>query len=387
VAVTDLSTPGAVPNIEGRTTVNEDQQVSEPPAATATPGLPAPRDDPPRMPSGTTSNSAPNLAAHQLHVAMTWVGRGEQPIPCSAKDKAPMVPGFGKDATPEQLARFSDPRQIHEWWTGKYKRAHVGLLTRRLLVIDLDALRPGAAPLTGRWEGCEHGLDVLEILMREAGVTDFPETYTVETPSADKPVRGQHLYFQQPPDGAKIGCATGEGLTPPHLGPLVDVRGVGGVIIAAGSHSAAQGRPYTRTSPPELRPQPLPAWLLERLRPSTPARQEVRPAAPVRRIDSGPTSSRADRYAAAALEGAAADVAALREGDHRRDRVYAAACRLAELSETAPSVLTESAVYEQLLAAALACGIKGGQRQAEKCIRNGWERGLQGGTGTGAGAA
>ncbi|MFD7319467.1 hypothetical protein ACFV9Z_36820, partial [Streptomyces sp. NPDC059883] len=36
---------------------------------------------------------------------------------------------------------------------------------------------------------------------------------------------------------------------------------------------------------------------------------------------------------------------------------------------------------EHLLAAALACGIKGGQQQAEKCIRNGWARGQRGAMG------
>ncbi|MFB6573278.1 hypothetical protein, partial [Streptomyces noursei] len=55
--------------------------------------------------------------------------------------------------------------------------------------------------------------------------------------------------------------------------------------------------------------------------------------------------------------------------------------RLAELAPTAPHILTEETVREHLLAAALACGIKGGQQQAEKCIRNGWARGQRGAMG------
>ena len=133
-------------------------------------------------------------------------------------------------------------------------------------------------------------------------------------------------------------------------------------------------RAYERVSPPGLGPQPLPGWLLELLRVGERIERPA-PARPV--VRQMPTGSRAERYAVAALEGAAADLSALGVGDHRRDRTFAAAARLAELSETAPHILTEDAVREQLLAAALACGIKGGVQQAEKCIRNGWQRGLR----------
>lgn len=338
------------------------------------PQLPTPRASGPAADLG--GRPPVDIGAHQLAVALTWGRRGFPVVPCSRTDKGALVAGFGKDATAEKLAKFSDPEQVRAWWSGRFRRAHVGLLTGRgadgrgLVVVDLDMPKPDTAPPVGRWQGCFGGADVLELLAREAGA-EWPDTYTVTTPSG-----GLHLYYLQP-DGEPIGCATGDGITPPHLGPLVDVRGVGGYVIAAGSYSSAQGRAYERVSPASFGPQPLPAWLLELLRPA--ARPTLaRPPAPVRHITSSATSSRADRYAAAALEGAAADIAALREGDHRRDRVYAAAARLAELSATAPHILTEAAVREQLLAAALASGIKGGERQAEKCISNGWARGLRG---------
>ncbi|MCW2903598.1 MAG: hypothetical protein JWO67_5863, partial [Streptosporangiaceae bacterium] len=359
-------------------TVNEDQenpQVSEPLAAPATPGLPTPRDDPSRMSGGTTSNGAPNLAAHQLHVALTWVGRGMGVVPCSREDKAAMERGFGKKATPEELAKFYDHQQVEAWWRGRFKRAHVGLLTRSLVVIDLDMRKPGVE-IPGRFANVQGGTDVLEGLVREAGA-EWPDTYTVVTPSG-----GLHLYFLQP-DGDPIGCATGDGTTPPHLGPLIDVRGMGGYVIAAGSYSATQGRQYTRTSPPELRPQPLPAWLLERLRPAAPA-VAARPPAPVRRITSGATSSRTDRYAAAALEGAVRDIAAAAEGT-LNTTLFARARRLGELSSTAARVLVEGDVVQELLAAAVAAGHP--ESGAQRTIRSGWERGLQDHAGTGAGAA
>lgn len=328
------------------------------------------------LPTPRGGDSSASLVGRQLSVAMTWVRRGFPVIPCSRTDKGAMVPGFGKDKTPDEMAPFSDPEQVSRWWrSGRFARAHVGLLTGRsatggrgLLVIDLDMPKQDAVPLTGRWSGCAGGSDVLEALMRAAGA-EWPDTYTVVTPSG-----GMHLYYLQPEDGPLIGCATGESERAPHLGPLIDVRGIGGYVIAAGSYSTAQGRPYTRVSPAELLPQPIPGWLLELLRPADVPRQEDRPA----RVHVLPTGDRAERYAAAALQGAADDLAALREGDHRRDRTFAAAARLAELAPTAPYILTEAAVREALLAAALASGIKGGERQAEKCITNGWQRGLRG---------
>jgi hypothetical protein len=324
------------------------------------------RADNQATPRGRTRNSAPDLATHQLHVALTWLHRGHPVIPCSCTDKGPLVPGFGRDATEDQLAPFSDERQVTEWWTGRYRRAHVGILTRRLVVVDLDAQGPGAHPLTGRWDGCVHGSDVLEVRMREAGITEWPETYEVETPSKGKPVPGRHLYFLQPDD--PIGCATGDGPGAPHIGPLVDVRGVGGLVIAAGSHSTAQGRPYTRVSPAGLRPQPLPDWLLGILRPAAPP-TPVRPPAPV--VHQLPTGDRAERYAAAALRGQVDSVAAARDGG-RWATLSGAALRLAELSETAPRVLTYQVVMDALLGAAAACGL--GEREAERAIQSAWNR-------------
>lgn len=360
-------------------------QVGEVPTALTTTKPPTPRaatvagradgDTTPR--GGTTRNGAPGIAQHQLHVAMTWHHRGHPVIPCSRADKGPLIPGFGRDASPEQLAKFSNPEQIRAWWTGRFKRAHVGILTRRLVVVDLDMPKVDAAPPGGRWAGCQSGMDVLELLMREASA-DWPETYTVLTPSG-----GHHLYFEQP-DGEPIGCATGEGPTAPHLGPLADVRGGGGLVIAAGSYSAAQGTPYTRTSPPGLRPQPLPGWLLALLlRPDTPPATPRAAPPPVRLVS---TATRADRYAAAALQGEVEDVASAREGERNR-RLFAAARRLGELHATAPGVLLETVVTDQLLAATLAAGLRGGEREALRTIRSGWGHGLRDGAGRGAGAA
>ncbi|MFF7315052.1 bifunctional DNA primase/polymerase [Streptomyces sp. NPDC008137] len=315
-------------------------------------------------------------------MALTWVSRGFPVIPCSRTDKGALVPGFGRDAAPEQLERFSDPEQVRAWWSGRFKRAHVGLLTGRgsdgrgLVVVDCDMPKAGAQPLEGRWSGCHGGTDVLELLAQEAGA-DWPETYSVLTPSG-----GLHLYFQQPADGPLIGCATGEGPTAPHIGPLVDVRGVGGYVIAAGSYSTAQGRMYERASAPELRPQPLPGWLLELLRPSAPPSAPPRPATPTCLYSpTGRRATREERAAAGALEHSVSRVENASEGERNR-QLFAAARWLGELHSTAPAVLDETTVREQLLAAALRSGQR--EREALRTIGSGWNRGL---ADHGAGAA
>jgi len=321
-----------------------------------------------------------DVTNHQRSVALTWVTRGLPVVPCSRTDKGALVPGFGRDAPPEQLAPFSDVEQVRAWWSGRFKRAHVGLLTGRstdgrgLVVVDLDMPKGDAQPLEGRWSGCNGGTDVLELLAREAGA-DWPETYSVLTPSG-----GMHLYFQQPADGPLIGCATGEGPTAPHIGPMVDVRGIGGYVIAAGSYSTAQGRAYERASAPEVRPQPLPGWLLELLRPSAPTAAPPRPA-PVCLYSPGRRATREERAAAGALEHSVGRVENAAEGERNR-QLFASARWLGELHSTAPAVLDETTVREQLLAAALRSGQT--EREALRTIRSGWERGL---AGHGAGAA
>ncbi|MGC4911222.1 bifunctional DNA primase/polymerase [Streptomyces cyaneofuscatus] len=315
----------------------------------------------------------------QLRVAMTWAGRGIPVVPCSRTDKGALVPGFGKDKSGEEIEKFRDPEQVSRWWSsGRFARAHVGLLTGRggpagrgLIVVDLD-MRKIDSVLPARYADVASGADVLESIAVAAGA-DWPDTYTVVTPSG-----GVHLYFWQPEDGPLIGCATGDTGHAPALGPLIDVRGIGGYVIAAGSYSSVQGVAYRKVVESPAQPQPLPGWLLALMRPAQTdvPRQEVRPV--VRQM---PTGTRAERYALAALKGAADDLSSLGEGDHRRDRTFAAAARLAELSSTAPHILTEAVVREQLLAAAITAGIKGGERQATKCITNGWNRGLNGAMG------
>lgn len=342
-------------------------------ARTAT-ELSTPRDTPPVCTPGERLHAS--VADAQLSVALTWLSRGYPVVPCSRTDKGAMVPGFGKDKTAEQLAPFRNPETIRAWWRGRFKRAHVGLLTGRgadgrgLVVIDLDMRKPDSV-LPDEYTAVASGVDVLERLATAAG-QDWPDTYTVLTPGG-----GVHLYYQQPEDGPLIGCATGDKPTAPHLGPLIDVRGIGGYVIAAGSYSAEQGLPYRRASLPGTLPGPLPGWLLDRMRPAVTESPRPR-AAHVLHL---PDGSRAERAAAGALEHSVRRIEDAHEGERNR-AVFAAARWLGELHSTAPSVLSETAVQEQLLAAARSAGQS--ERESLRTIRSGWERGLRGGAMGGA---
>lgn len=330
--------------------------------------------DPPDQPLLSTSGGSPSPASphgrpadittRQLLVARTWLDRGIPVIPCSRTDKGPLVKGFGRAESAHALTKFTDRSTVESWWTGRYRRAHVGILTGRgnhpLIVIDLD-IRKERATIAGRWAQAQGGTDVLEGLAADAG-EPWPDTYTVLTPSG-----GMHLYYQAP-TGDPIGCATGDGPGGPHLGPLVDVRGEGGLVIAAGSFSTAQGRPYTWQTDSPRRPQPVPTWLLELLRRPAP-RPAASPAAPLPVYDH---ANRAEKYAAAAIRGEVDAVASAREGERNR-RLFAAARRLAELRATAPTVLVESEVEQMLLGAALQAGLD--QRAAARTIRSGWAHG------------
>ncbi|MFF5853975.1 bifunctional DNA primase/polymerase [[Kitasatospora] papulosa] len=317
-----------------------------------------------------------SLIAQQRAVALTWVSRSLPVVPCSRTDKGAMVPGFGKDKTPDEMAPFSDPEQVSQWWSsGRFARAHVGLLTGRggpdgrgLLVIDCDMVKADTV-LPERYAGVASGVDVLEAIASAAGA-EWPETYTVVTPSG-----GVHLYFWQPADGPLIGCATGEGSTAPHLGPLIDVRGIGGYVIAAGSYSAAQGVAYRKTNDSPAQPQRLPGWLLALLRRPAPA-ATPRPA----RVHQLPAGDRAERYALAALNGEVDKVSSAHAGDRWRV-LTAAAVRLGELAETAPRVLTEAAVTDSLLSAATAAGMTEGDHRLRTIITSAWSKGLTGGFG------
>jgi hypothetical protein len=346
--------------------------------------LPNPRDRPPV--AAVHARPSTGVTPHG-DVASRWMDYGIPVIRCSRAKRA-LESGWGASVpNAEILGRFGQPDQASARWSGQHSRDLVGLLTGRstrpggrgLLVVDLDMPYPDAQPLEGRWSGCWSGTDVLELHAQEAG-EPYPETYTVMTPSIGKVARGRQMYFLQPEDCDLVGCATGAGaaahapylLTAPHLGPMVDVRGAGGYVIAVGCHVG--DRMYERVSPPGLAPQPIPGWLLQLLRVGEVAQAPTPIRRPVRRTVACGTS-RADRYAAAALVGELGKTAEAPEGERNR-QLFASARRLAELAPTAPAVLGETETQDALLGAARSAGIS--EREALHTIRSGWSTGSRG---------
>ena len=113
---------------------------------------------------------------------------------CGSAGKHPRIKGWQRAAT-------CNADQIRTWWA-RWSDANIGVATRGLLVIDIDA-------------GGDQSLRQLEQLYGS-----LPPTMTVSTGGP-----GTHLYYRRPPE-RKIACNVRR------LGPRIDVRGDGGFVIA-----------------------------------------------------------------------------------------------------------------------------------------------------------
>jgi hypothetical protein len=195
-----------------------------------------------------------------------------------------------------------DPDQLATWWQ-RWPAANVGVITgpvSGLVVLDVDPPHGGGAALA----------------KLEATHGDLPRSAVVETPSG-----GWHVYLQWP--GFKVANSAGR------LGPGLDVRGQGGLVLAPpsrrslGAYRWAAGGPATVPA--------IPAAWRELLRPrqSKPA-----PAAgPALLLDEGRDAAR--------LAGLLRALQCAPEGQHN-NVVYWAACRLREmLNQGAPESWVE----------------------------------------------
>jgi hypothetical protein len=183
--------------------------------------------------------------------AMTAAWRGWAVFPCRPGDKRPAVPDWERRAC-------SDPDRVGRYWPSDHHNIGLACGPSRLVVVDLDT--HGPLPDDWRLPGVHHGRDVLALLAEWAG-QPWPVTYMVKTPTG-----GLHLYYTAP-GGTEIRNSAGK------IGPLVDVRGAGGYVLAAGSvldERAYPGNPECRELVTGGRgyeladdsdPEPLPAWL------------------------------------------------------------------------------------------------------------------------------
>ncbi len=187
-------------------------------------------------------------------------------IPCAA-NKHPLTPHGLKDAS-------IDPDTIAGWWR-RWPDARVAIVTGAisgLVVLDID-VKPEAS-----------GIDTLEAL----GVM-HPETPTAHTPRG-----GVHCLFKHP--GGGVPNSAGK------IGPLLDVRGDGGYIVAP----PGPGRYWDPVLDAEMPLADMPAWMV----PTAPAPSPTRSARPQKR-------ERLSAYAEKALDGAVEAIVSAPDGQQR----------------------------------------------------------------------
>lgn len=222
-----------------------------------------------------------------MRCALVLAGRGMKVFPLQPGSKVPAVRRDWEGCA------TSDIEQIERWWAHVPYNVAIATGPSHLLVVDLDAPKPGR-PDT------RHGRQVFADLARRLG-EDLPrDTLTVAT-AGD----GLHLYLRSPA-GVHLTNTAGR------LGPGIDTRAGGGYVVAPGSR--VSGRSYRVLC--SLPPAPAPAWLLDQLRP--------------RRVGLPPAGARSphDSYVRAALAGEARNVAAA-PISRRNHTLFVAAARLA----------------------------------------------------------
>ena len=269
----------------------------------------------------------------------------------------PLRPGDGLPARKWKYLTCTPPGAIAAHWPGP--QFNPGILTgpSGLVVVDLDTAEHGD-PMPPDWaeRGAACGADVLASLAGRAGQV-IPATYTVLTWRG-----GKHLYFQAP-DGAGIRNSSKK------VGPMIDVRGRGGLAVGAGSVRGSK----TYELADDRDPVPLPDWLAELA--ARPVTRDVYVTRDAHGHGKGDVRSDVRGYAAAALRGEIAILLATGRG-RRNEQLNRSAFALGTL--VGAGDLDETGVTRQLLTAAETIGLiaDDGLAQAERTIASGLAAGI-----------
>jgi hypothetical protein len=210
-------------------------------------------------------------------------------------------PDWGKDWQDRGVTSRIEAGNL---WTGKYARHNIGILT---------------GPVSGFWV-----LDVdpkngghLSLVKLENEHAALPPTYKVVTGSG-----GWHYYFQMPDDFVPGG-------SPGRLPDGLDVRGLGGQVVAPPSVSGVGAYHVAQDVPMAYAPE----WLLSYIRPV--AIPQQRPQEPIEEINQPPVdlpvdAERGQRYALTAI---ARELDELRHATpgRRGGTAFKVACVLIEL--------------------------------------------------------
>jgi hypothetical protein len=160
---------------------------------------------------------------------------------CTSPGKHPLVAGGVTQAT-------TDVKQVSYWWRSR-PDANIGLACGTVVVIDIDP---------------RHGGD-RALAELEAKHYKLPPTWRVATGGG-----GEHIYFRTPPRRAPIKNSIGQ------LGPGIDVRGLGGYVIAPPSRHISGQHYRWSCDPQQTLLCMLPPWLAALL--DQPRDAKVKPA-------------------------------------------------------------------------------------------------------------
>jgi len=282
----------------------------------------------------------PNLTS-----ALNLAAAGISVFP-AGPDKRPLLAGWREKAT-------TNEEQIRRWWDG-YPSALPAIVVGRggLVVIDCDRHPAG-----------NDGIEAFNRLLSINGgnLADVPITKTANG--------GAHLFFKQP-KGEPLGNGRGK------LPDGIDVRGVGGFVIAPGAVApdgkrwqSVNGRPLLADAfKAETIPE-LPQWLADIIR-----RNRRSNGGTLDGDARGFADSRGQAYAAAALQGAAAELSTAPTGK-RNETLNAVAFRMGRM--VARGWIDEKTVADALLGACDANRYlrEHGHRATLKTIESGIEAG------------
>jgi len=292
-----------------------------------------------------TAAGNPNLIA-----ALSLAAAGLSVFP-AGPDKRPLLVGWQEKASTKE-------EQIRKWWHAQPAALPAIIVGRAgLLVIDCDRHPPGS-----------DGIEAFNRLLSANGgsLAAVPMTKTANG--------GAHLFFKQP-EGDPLGNGRGE------LPDGIDVRGVGGFVIAPGAvlpdgkrWQSVNGRPLLTDAFKTGTIPELPQWLTDIIRanrkPNGDGIEYARSFADMR----GANGIREQKYALAALSGCAIELARTAEGG-RNEKLNKVAYHMGRL--IVRGWIEEAAVINALLEA---CNRNSylrehGHRATMKTIESGIEAG------------
>ncbi|WP_436523173.1 bifunctional DNA primase/polymerase [Actinoplanes sp. HUAS TT8] len=279
-----------------------------------------------------------------LTVALGHAERGWHVFPLVPDSKRPVIDKWEQRAT-------LDPARIRRAWSMAPFGIGIACGPSGLLVIDLDMRKPGQIAPDGHAE-CRHGDDTLIALCKREGQPTPTTAYAVGTGGG-----GAHLYFLQPQNGLALRNTQGR------IGWLIDTRGHGGYVVAAGSTVA--GKRYQLFIDDGM-PGEVPGWLAERARPIEPLHPVGSP-----RVIGLPTGRRG-AYLRAAVDRTLTKLGEAHEGG-RNAALFMAAQTLGQL--VAGGELAEETVTTALTDAAQQIGLR--EREITGTIRSGLRAGAR----------